>query len=119
MGSGGAHVGAGNRRPPSPKPRRQQPSCRPEIEQETPAQQEARWARNRIKARYLKGRYGSQWKLAEHWNRGRCQPSVGWTINPPEDDEFEDVADWKAFEAKAVWLRDQFGEAAMWDYWHD
>lgn len=98
---------------------RQQPSSRPEIEQKTPAQQEARWARNRIKARYLKERYGDQWTLSEHWNRGRCQPRVGWTITPPEADEFEDVADWQAFETKAIWLREQFGEAAMWDYWNE
>jgi hypothetical protein len=119
MGSGGARTGDGNRHLSSPKPRRQQPSSRPEIEQETPQEQEARWARNRIKSRYLEFRYGDQWTLAERWNRGRCQPGVGWTISPPEADEFEDVADWKAFEAKAIGLRNRFGEAAMWEHWHD
>lgn len=99
--------------------RRPQPSSRPEIEQETPQEQEARWARNRIKSRYLEFRYGDRWTLAEHWNRGRCQPGVGWTITPPETDEFEDVAEWKAFEAKAIRLRDTFGEAFMWDYWDE
>ena len=117
--SGGARGDDGNRRPQSPKPRRQQPLSRPEIEQETPAEQEDRWARNRIKSRYLEFRYGDQWTLAEHWNRGRCQPRIGWTISPPEVDEFEDVTDWKAFEAKAIRLRDQFGEASMWEHLHD